>query len=409
MRAPGVVGRKVAFVAISFLVLAQGIGCHSGTDKPGGAGGTSGSGNAGGTSGTGGSGGAGATSGTAGAGGTNGTAGSGAKGGAGGAGGASGTAGSGARGGSGGTAGSTGAGGSGGSCAAGAATGSGGSGQPEPNCAGLASICGAASDENCCGSTLVPGGTFNRSNDAASPATVSDFVLDTFEVSVGRFRSFIDSGRGTQMNPPAAGAGAHPLIPGTGWDSAWNTNLATDPAAWKCALQGLPLLTWSDSGANDRLPMNYVTWFEAFAFCIWDGGRLPTEAEWNYAAAGGTEQRKYPWGDADPDATRESTGCMTSVCSAASIVPVGSKPAGNGRWGHAEMAGNLIEWTFDWLPTTVYKNPCVDCAETTMGAYRVQRGGDYYFAASTTTLYRSYWTPSERKVTFGFRCARAKP
>ena len=46
---------------------------------------------------------------------------------------------------------------------------------------------------------------------------------------------------------------------------------------------------------NELLPINQVTWFEAFAFCIWDGGFLPSEAEWNYAAAGGAEQRAYPW------------------------------------------------------------------------------------------------------------------
>src|SRR5256885_1964087 len=47
--------------------------------------------------------------------------------------------------------------------------------------------------------------------------------------------------------------------------------------------------------ANATLPVNCVSWFEAFAFCAWDGGYLPTEAEWNYAAAGGGDQRAYPW------------------------------------------------------------------------------------------------------------------
>jgi hypothetical protein len=61
-------------------------------------------------------------------------------------------------------------------------------------------------------------------------------------------------------------------------------------------------MTWTDTvGPNENLPMNCVPWYKAFAFCVWDGGRLPTEAEWNYAATGGNEQRKYPWGSTAPD------------------------------------------------------------------------------------------------------------
>jgi formylglycine-generating enzyme required for sulfatase activity len=68
---------------------------------------------------------------------------------------------------------------------------------------------------------------------------------------------------------------------------------ATLIAAVKCSAT---YQTWTDSaGSNESRPMNCITWYEAFAFCIWDGGRLSTEAEWNYAAAGGSEQRQYPW------------------------------------------------------------------------------------------------------------------
>ena len=136
----------------------------------------------------------------------------------------------------------------------------------------------------------------------------------------------------------------------------------------KATLTAAPLNTWTDTpGNNEALPMVYVTWFEAFAFCAWDGGRLATEAEWNYAAAGGDEQRLYPWGAAEADATRAVYGCIRSSCPASIILPVGSKPAGNGKWGHSDLAGSVAEWNFDWYPTTLYKNPCVDCAETKVG------------------------------------------
>jgi len=66
-----------------------------------------------------------------------------------------------------------------------------------------------------------------------------------------------------------------------------NANLAS------CA----PYSTWTSTAeSQENLPVNCVNWYEAYAFCIWDGGFLPSEAEWEYAAAGGSQQREYPWG-----------------------------------------------------------------------------------------------------------------
>src|SRR6185503_5212427 len=104
--------------------------------------------------------------------------------------------------------------------------------------------------------------------------------------------------------------------------------------------------------------MNCVSWFEAFAFCAWDGGRLPTETEWNYAAAGGNEQRVYPWG-ANIDLTKASYDCAgdgsgtgTPNCMFSDMLPVGSRsPQGDGKWGQADLAGNVWEWTLDWGAT----------------------------------------------------------
>jgi formylglycine-generating enzyme len=180
-----------------------------------------------------------------------------------------------------------------------------------PICAGLAASCGLSNDE-CCLSLLVPGGTFNRDNDTEFPATVGDFYLDKYLVTVGRFRAFVNAGMGTKASPPAEGAGANPLIMGTGWDSTWNSNLVDDTATLEARLQCDPTFqTWTNTpGANEDLPINCVDWYEAFGFCAWDDGRLATEAEWGYAAAGGSEERRYPWGSTipGPNANRKHPG-----------------------------------------------------------------------------------------------------
>ena len=107
------------------------------------------------------------------------------------------------------------------------------------SCLDLAPICGPAGTSPCCDSKPVPGGTFYRGHDLGPdnaypdmgyPATVSAFRLDTYEVTVGRFRQFVNAGLGTQSSPPADGAGAHPQIADSGWRPEWNPSLAADSA-----------------------------------------------------------------------------------------------------------------------------------------------------------------------------------
>ena len=282
-----------------------------------------------------------------------------------------------------------------------------------PSCKGLAPTCGPSENDDCCKSLLVPGGTFARSYDGVDfldpkyPATVSNFYLDKYEVTVGRFRAFVNAGMGTQTNPPKEGAGAHPRIPGSGWSSTWNAKLPADTAALKAAQKcHASYQTWTDTaGLNESKPVNCLDWYTAFAFCAWDGGRLPTEAEWNYAAAGGNEQRYYPWSK-PPTSTTIDDSYAVYCGGTCKMLSVGSKsPKGDGKWGQSDLGGNAWEWTLDWDPVQ-YPVPCRDCAVVTAGRYRAFRSGSNDdIAATLRSSVRHVYYPEYRGVN-GARCAR---
>jgi formylglycine-generating enzyme required for sulfatase activity len=258
---------------------------------------------------------------------------------------------------------------------------------------------------------------------------VSDFRLDTYLVTVARFRKFVaawDQGSGYL---PSVGAGKHAHLNGgqgladSGAPGACEAGWAGDTYDRKLDLTNDTLdcqsgaSTWTSSpGANEKRPMNCVNWFEAYAFCIWDGGFLPSEAEYVYAAAGGNEQRLYPWGSADPGTANQYAiyNCnypdpgMACDGSNRNIAPAGAAAMGAGRWGQFDLVGNLIEWTLDWF-APAYANPCNDCANLATGSGRSPRDG--YFSTPDVTLLRSSYRnngfyPANRSFTYGFRCAR---
>jgi formylglycine-generating enzyme len=285
-----------------------------------------------------------------------------------------------------------------------------------PSCAaGL--DCGGVS---CCENILVPGGCFPMgcTDDCFYPpydgchgcpehnASVSSFTLDTFEVTLGRFREFVNAFDGT---PPEQGAGAHPLIAGSGWQSVWDYNLPYTKeeliANLKCKAGEQ---TWTDlPGTNEVFAINCVSWYEAFAFCAWDGGRLPTEAEWEFAAAGGGANRTYPWGKEDPYPALANYLDSDD----APLVPVGSHPLGSGRWGHMDLAGGMSEWVFDAYGPSSYPGdgtPCQDCANMAGGKVRVHRGGGWANAAGyMNAAFQAADAAVFRTSSRGLRCARA--
>lgn len=309
----------------------------------------------------------------------------------------------------------------------------GGTCKAPPSCQGLASNCGPSGNESCCDTaTTMPSGTFpmgrGTENCSSYPGgctsgcpsnvscssveqpehdvTVSAFVLDKYEVTVGRFRKFVaayNAWRGA--GHPANGEGAG--LAGTGWKSAWDADLAATPADLTTNLKcNSTDQTWTDSaGGNETKAINCVSWYEAFAFCLWDGGRLPTEAEWEYGAAGGGQNRLFPWGSAEPSCTYANmSGCAGAVTS------VGSASAGAGRWGHLDLAGNVWEWTFDWYDGGWYSKAGAagsDVVNLTTASNRVLRGGFFgNDAGSLRAAYRAYSAPTYRDSLVGFRCAR---
>jgi sulfatase modifying factor 1 len=287
----------------------------------------------------------------------------------------------------------------------------------EGSCSGLSSCelvlttCGAE-NSSCCVSHRVPGGTYYRSYDNYAyldmgfPAMVSAFRLDRFEVTVARFRTFLGAyERGVR---PRGGNGANPSVHGDmGWSSSWDDDLPVDRAEFEQKLTSCPDASFvHNAPANDNKPINCVSWYEAMAFCIWDEGRLPTEAEWNFAAAGGSDQRVFPW-----STTADATGLDDAhvVYYPADLADVGSRPPGDGKWGQADLGGNVQEWMVDSYQDPYDLTLCNDCADLQETGVRVRRGGAYSAIEDAVYVgFRSFLQAKDRQGKVGFRCARAE-
>ena len=191
-------------------------------------------------------------------------------------------------------------------------------------------------------------------------------------------------------------------------------------APWWCKVPGArwnaPEGPGSDFATRGNHPVVHVSWDDAKAFCGWSGQRLPTEAEWEYAARGGLEQKLYPWGDKlRPGGEHRCNiwqGDFPRIDTAddgyAGTCPVDAFPA-NG-FGLYSVTGNTWEWCNDWFDAEFHRtadrtNP----NGPSEGTARVMKGGSFLCHKSYCNRYRvaarSSNTPDSSTSNMGFRCA----
>ncbi len=234
------------------------------------------------------------------------------------------------------------------------------------------------------------------------PVTVKAFWMDKREVTVAEFARFV---RATGYKTEAEKFGWSGMfdVRARGWAKA-------DGANWQHPDGPL-------SQARPDEPVTQVSWNDAVAYAKWAGKRLPTEAEWEYAARGGLAGKTYAWGDAkrprgrpvanwwQGDFPQKNTGEDGYVGRA----PAGRFPP-NG-YGLYDMSANVWEWCADWYDASYYaKSPRANPRGPANGQERVLRSGSWLCADNFCTNYRvagrSHATPDSGLNNLGFRCAR---
>jgi formylglycine-generating enzyme required for sulfatase activity len=221
----------------------------------------------------------------------------------------------------------------------------------------------------------VPAGSFLMGSEAGAAdekpvhrVTGSAFILDRYEVTNARYQACLRAGTCAAPSLSSSNGRAH----------------------------------YFDDPAFADYPVIFVSWSQAQAYCAFAGGRLPTEAEWERAAAGSEVPRTYPWGDSPPDCSKANfAGCVGDTDR------VGRRPAGQSPYGAFDMAGNVWEWTADWYDAGYYRaSPVQDPTGPSQGSLKVMRGGCWVSGESTLrTTCRKPNLPSSWAPNVGFRCA----
>ncbi len=282
------------------------------------------------------------------------------------------------------------------------------------------------------GMVLIPGGDFLMGNerDYGFPADgegpvhrvrLQPFWIDATTVTNEQFNAFVNA---TGYKTESERFGWSFVFAGhlTPAQIARSVRQVVQGSEWWCRVDGA---TWRHSeGPGSTIkhrwahPVVQVSWHDAQAYAAWAGKRLPTEAEWEWAARGGLGPgNRFPWGDElEPDGRHRMNvwqGVFPTHNTAADG-HVGPAPARTYRangYGLYQMTGNVWEWCADWFDAAYYReSPVDDPTGPSEGTRRVMRGGSYLCHASYCNRYRvdarSANTPDSATTNLGFRCVR---